>query len=412
MVHSQIPEFDRQLKAEPDPTPTTFNAPLSIPEIPPSDLLPPLPVLELLHSESKISIKPSEMYFIIAVVQSSWTSLHREDPTGKTRKALIDRLLAVCTLPDLTTLATLRLTPTPSPLTPAKQTLGIHLLHLASTAGSLDADFQIALSLSRGTPPPRNVPESLTRLRALVEKRHPLSMYVYAMRLIKQGANPPRGGEVDPIEVEGDTSNATPPTSSEPPPCIDEKMIAQGLRLLHTCATELSYPQALVQMGHLYLTGTLVQQDLAQGYALLERAADAGVAEAMFLCGTCWDKGEGVAGVDRVKALEWWKKAATKGLAVAQHNLGSTYFEDGPQKSIPLAVEYFEMAASQGFALSIMNLGKLYREGYVPKRGEPKGWRVDVDRGRAREYVGKVVEMGGEWEEVGKGFLESMDAEE
>ncbi|ORY44704.1 HCP-like protein [Rhizoclosmatium globosum] len=417
-VHEKIPAFAApatETETETDPVPVkpvhSFNSVVTAVNASPADLLPPAQVLDLLHTEGRITVKSDVVYAVVASVQSAWSTLD----DSQSQKDLTERILKLCTLKDLTYIATITFEHTDN-----GKPLGFLMLQLAKDAGDMNAEFKYAHALSRGFPPfqPRDLPQALEILQSLVKRRHALSMYVLALRLIKQGTNPAVDVAKSPIES-AETASAAPteeeqqqqstPTNSK----IDEKMIAQGLRHLYVCATELSYPQALIQMGHLYLNGILVQKDAKKAYELLERAAEKDVTEAMFLCGTCWEKGEGVETVDLNKALEWWIKAANRGLAIAQHNVASAYLEGTAtiSKSIPLALEYFEMAAMQNLPLSLMNLAKLYREGYLSKSGEPRSWKIDANTQKSREYATRVVDLGGEWADIGKEFLDSLEAE-
>ncbi|KAI9339946.1 hypothetical protein BDR26DRAFT_861865 [Obelidium mucronatum] len=441
IVHEKIPAFNQpnSTSIQPQPSiPAATVIDLNMPEsdilsrLLPADLLPPAPVLDLLHTEGRISVKTEDMYQIVAMVKFAWPALTaastNPDQLKKVHKSLSERILAVCTLRDLTTIATILYEHNTA--APSKH-LGFQMLHLAKEAGDMDAEFKYAHVLSRGFPSvPRDLPRSIEMLESLVARKHALSMYVYALRLIKQGAYPLLNVKESVIE-EPETASTSPSDAEQQQQQekesefaasnakgvveerkVDEKVIAKGLRYLYTCATELSYPQALIQMGHLFLNGILVQKDPKKAYELLERAAEKGVTEAMFLCGSCWEKGEGVESADLNKALEWWTKAANRGLAIGQHNVGAAYFEGSLiPKSIPLAVEYFEMAAIQNLPLSLMNLAKLYQEGYSPSDKEPKSWTIEPDSTKSRDYAQQVVDLGGEWAEIGQQFLDAMPQE-
>jgi TPR repeat protein len=88
-------------------------------------------------------------------------------------------------------------------------------------------------------------------------------------------------------------------------------------------------------------------------------------------------------------------------LAVAQHNVGSIYFQGdepaaGVKKDVYLAVEYWKMAASQNLVLSQVNLGKLFMEGYEPLVGEPSHWKLRKDFGMARRYLMAAAQNSGD----------------
>ncbi|MBR3830862.1 MAG: sel1 repeat family protein, partial [Muribaculaceae bacterium] len=76
--------------------------------------------------------------------------------------------------------------------------------------------------------------------------------------------------------------------------------------------------------------------------------------------GICYELGHGVE-KDFPKAIEYYQKAAEKGYAPAQYNLGVCYYNgNGVEKSIENAKKWFELAAPQGHqkaieALEIIN---------------------------------------------------------
>ena len=60
------------------------------------------------------------------------------------------------------------------------------------------------------------------------------------------------------------------------------------------------------------------------GLKLLIEGAQAGVREAQFLVGECFQRGLGTS-VDLKEAVRWYRLAAAQSLADAQHNLGNCY---------------------------------------------------------------------------------------
>jgi len=67
---------------------------------------------------------------------------------------------------------------------------------------------------------------------------------------------------------------------------------------------------------------------------------------------------------DYKAALEWYKKAAEQGHAVAQNRLGAMYAKgDGVTQDYKEAFKWYRKAAEQGYALAQFNLGGMYLEG-------------------------------------------------
>ena len=73
------------------------------------------------------------------------------------------------------------------------------------------------------------------------------------------------------------------------------------------------------------------------------------------------------------EAMKWYRKAAEKGNAVAQNNLGNMYKNAfGVTKDYNEAVKWFQLAAEQGNASGQYNLGLMYQHGYGVKKDYAK----------------------------------------
>jgi hypothetical protein len=118
--------------------------------------------------------------------------------------------------------------------------------------------------------------------------------------------------------------------------------------------------------------------------ATVEKLADAGVLEAVFLMATAFDEGLGRA-EDAPLAAVWLRRAAERGHTLAQHNLGNAYAAGrGVEQSDRLAVEWWLKAAAAGDAIPQLRLGEAYEEG----RG------VARDLAAARRWYGEAARRG------------------
>ena len=114
------------------------------------------------------------------------------------------------------------------------------------------------------------------------------------------------------------------------------------------------------------------------------KAAAQGHAEAQFRLGMMYYIGKGVS-VDNAKAVEWYQKAAVQGIAGAQSMLGMMYyFGAGVPKDVTKSVEWYQKAAAQGDAYAQSNLGLMYADG----EGVPK------DAAKAVEWYQKAAAQG------------------
>eukprot|EP00127_Corallochytrium_limacisporum_P005799 Clim_evm17s211 gene=Clim_evmTU17s211 len=172
-------------------------------------------------------------------------------------------------------------------------------------------------------------------------------------------------------------------------------------RILTLCVVD--YPPALHLAGQLFLEGkegaTVPDPVIAKQY--FERAAAAGVLEALTTLGVAYSDPKYRLGVDEEKALDlvsmaaakgdflahmtlarWYSQgrivdkqcyitafahhrtAAYTGRPMALHNVGTHYVSGrGVEHDMKSAAKWFSLAAMKGFTLSQLNLGQLYWHG-------------------------------------------------
>ena len=114
------------------------------------------------------------------------------------------------------------------------------------------------------------------------------------------------------------------------------------------------------------------------------KAAEKGYAEAQCNLGICYYNGDGVK-QSYEKAVHWYAKAAEQGYARAQCYLGECYEDKhGVPKSFNKAGQWYRKAAEQGYARAQYNLGELYLSGTGVPQSEEK----------AVEWYTKAAEQG------------------
>lgn len=93
-----------------------------------------------------------------------------------------------------------------------------------------------------------------------------------------------------------------------------------------------------------------------------------------YLRGNRLETGEGCP-VDMATAAQFYRRAAFRGLAEAQHALAFLYaIGQGVERDEAMAVSWFEAAAGQGHTSAQHNLGVMYAEG----RGVPRNEQAAV----------------------------------
>lgn len=109
-------------------------------------------------------------------------------------------------------------------------------------------------------------------------------------------------------------------------------------------------PDALVAMGYRYITGDGVARDARKAAECFRKAADKGHAMAQFNLGVCYEEGEGVP-KNLATAASLYRQAAEKGMSNAQYNYGIFLLDGrGVRKDRSGAIVWLRKAAAQGHA--------------------------------------------------------------
>lgn len=114
---------------------------------------------------------------------------------------------------------------------------------------------------------------------------------------------------------------------------------------------------------HLILDGK-TPKDRHEGFSYLSHAAAAGWPPAAYDLGFCYANGEGVP-KNNSKAIEWYKKAALKGVAQAEYALAYMYFMQGVQSISPgQASDWLISSVDAKYPPANQLLGDMYLNGY------------------------------------------------
>lgn len=132
-------------------------------------------------------------------------------------------------------------------------------------------------------------------------------------------------------------------------------------------------------------TEALAEQTPEQKFASTLKAAERGDAEAQYNLGSMYWNGEGVT-KDLATAVEWYRKSAEQGSREAQLNLGWIYAYDyGFPTNTAEAAKWFRKAADQGDTEAQFHLGRMYENGAG----------VTQDLVQAANWYRKAAEGGG-----------------
>jgi len=141
--------------------------------------------------------------------------------------------------------------------------------------------------------------------------------------------------------------------------------VAMAAMLVHPVRGNAQVQQTGLENGARYDPSQVQAGAKGEEHAIDEyrKAAERGDAMAQFNLGNMYLEGIGVPQNDKL-AADWFRKAAEQGYAPAQNNLGALYMEG---RNVPQdykqAVDWFRKAAEQGDAGAQTNLGALYANG-------------------------------------------------
>jgi TPR repeat protein len=141
--------------------------------------------------------------------------------------------------------------------------------------------------------------------------------------------------------------------------------IREEMENLLRAAAERDYPDAVYWLTHLCPDGE-------ESDALLLKAGLLGCPEAQRALGACYATGDWTGGCDTIQAAEWYWRAADRGDAEAQYNLGFMYLlGQGVASNSTEGLRLLRLAADQGDAGALHLLADLYENGYYGVPADP-----------------------------------------
>ncbi len=158
--------------------------------------------------------------------------------------------------------------------------------------------------------------------------------------------------------------------------------------------------EAQTLLGSAYSEGQAgLSQDHAEALKWFSRAAEKGFAPAQYQLGLVHELGHGVAADER-KAFKFYLMAAEQGFGAAQYNVGNMYAAGrGVGQDLFEANLWFKQAAEKGIVGAQFNLGLAYEAGRGVRKDEGQAarwYKQAADRGfsRAQHNLGQLLEDG------------------
>jgi localization factor PodJL len=128
-----------------------------------------------------------------------------------------------------------------------------------------------------------------------------------------------------------------------------------------------------------------------RGMEMLKRAADLGYPQAELQLGHLYETGYPGLNRDLAEARKWTQKAAEAGLPSAMHNLAMLIYNgEGGPKSQTLAAQWFRQAAELGLADSQFNLGLLYENGKGVRANPAEAYKWFLLAGRGGDPASRA----------------------
>jgi TPR repeat protein len=136
-------------------------------------------------------------------------------------------------------------------------------------------------------------------------------------------------------------------------------------------AAEAGDAEAQFKLGALYANGKGVQQDSKAAAQWLRKSARQGWFPAQTLLGWCYASGNGVS-QNAAEAVDWYNKAADQGDTDAMCSLADIFIEGQPgvEQNIKVAISWYEKAANLGHPKAQYLLGKLLAEGKLVQQND------------------------------------------
>ncbi len=170
-----------------------------------------------------------------------------------------------------------------------------------------------------------------------------------------------------------------------------EKDSARGFALLQK-ASEAGNPVASFRLAVQALSGE--KPDLLTGYGHLLAAANGNLAEAQNEMGLLYLSGK-FAGTDTIAGVAWLTRAAKAGYAQAQNNLATLYERGaGTEQSLETAGQLYALAANQGHGPATLALARLIHDGVGTKPDPVKAWALaTLAEERGDKDAAKMLEV-------------------
>ncbi|MBD5781702.1 SEL1-like repeat protein [Pelagicoccus sp. NFK12] len=170
--------------------------------------------------------------------------------------------------------------------------------------------------------------------------------------------------------------------------------------LWYRSSAELGYVPAYRNLGRVFQKGIGVTANDRKAFDWYSRAAEKDDVESQFRVGQAFLAGKGVVHSEEY-GIEWLTKAADAGHAQAMSAIASYYYARGDSKNgeFDLAAAWYKKAASKGDAVAQFSLGSMFENGDGIKRDKDSAinWYRQAARQGHSESQKRLVKLKADW---------------
>ncbi|EJK74175.1 hypothetical protein THAOC_04162 [Thalassiosira oceanica] len=121
---------------------------------------------------------------------------------------------------------------------------------------------------------------------------------------------------------------------------------------------------AVTLLGHKYHKGRLgLAKNVTRAMELWTEAAELGSVDAHCELGIVYYTGD-VVEEDKPRGIQHWQQAAMKGHVSSRHNLGIVEYQNGNHQ---LTVQHWMISAKMGYEKSLNNIKQMFKDGHATK---------------------------------------------
>ncbi|GGH65217.1 TPR repeat protein [Filimonas zeae] len=179
-----------------------------------------------------------------------------------------------------------------------------------------------------------------------------------------------------------------------------------GVELLQRAVNK-GYKEAQYRLGIIYITGTMVDQDVNKAVQLLNRSVAKGYIPAMQRMASIYNRGLGNISQDLNKALDWFERTATQGDDYSAYMAGVMYADGkGVTQDCAKGIAWYELAGKRGYVNGYNVIGNTYYWGSCVTKDYAKAVRY-YEKAGAEGHAAAMNNAGNTYFAGGNGLTQN-----